>query len=199
MRVARVRAGAVPIAPGEPRGLLLDTSGRLLVRDESMGIVSATYTAATSFVPAASATDAIILTGSATKIVRLKRIILCGSVAATPASSTVSVIRRTTAASGGTAVAATISKNVAASAAATAIVSHYTANPTPGTNGGVLRSSLVSWVVQGGLLDRVTFEFGNEWAEPATLVGTGEAFAIQLGAPTLNLCTHTLEWTEATA
>ena len=85
-----------------------------------------TYRAAASFTPFATAALTVVkLTGSASKTVRVKRILLGGT--ATALSNTLfKLIRVSAIGAGGTAVNPTVAKNDTASAAATAVATHYT-------------------------------------------------------------------------
>lgn len=85
-----------------------------------------TYRAAGSFTPLVTAALTIIsLKGSATKTVRVKRILLGGT--ATALSNTLfKLIRVSAIGAGGTGVNPTIAKNDTRSAAATAVATHYT-------------------------------------------------------------------------
>ncbi len=93
-----------------------------------------TYAAATAiFTPASSCTDAFIIGGSATKVIRILRLLFSGVCTTAQNISTVSVLMRSTANSGGTPVVATAVPLDSQSPAATALVQSYTANPTVGT------------------------------------------------------------------
>lgn len=85
-----------------------------------------TYRASASFTPQATgAVTVISLQGSATKTVRVKRILVGG--AATALSATLFTLRKTTAlGAGGTTVNPTVAKVDSSSAAATAVAAHYT-------------------------------------------------------------------------
>jgi len=98
-----------------------------------------TYRASASFTPQATAAVTVIsIQGSATKTVRVKRIIVGG--AATALSDTLFQLVRTSAlGAGGTTVNPTIAKLDTNSAAATAVVAHYTTTlKAAGTTVGVL-------------------------------------------------------------
>lgn len=100
-----------------------------------------TYSSAfIGLVPPASATDTVCITGSATKVVRVNRIVIGGS-AGTLVQLPVTVVRRATADTGGTAATTTANPGIttqiaardtgqATNASATAVLVAYTAVPT---------------------------------------------------------------------
>lgn len=98
-----------------------------------------TYRATASFTPFATAALALVtIIGSATKTVRIQRILI-GGVATALADTLFRLTRVSVIGTGGTVVAPTIAKNDTATAAATAVVQHYTtAAQSTGTVGSVL-------------------------------------------------------------
>lgn len=101
-----------------------------------------TYRASASFTPFATAALALVtIIGSATKTVRVSRILIGG--AATALADTLFRLTRVSViGTGGTVVAPTISKNDVNSAAATAVVQHYT---TAAQSTGTVVSALSHW------------------------------------------------------
>lgn len=102
----------------------------------NVGNQQLTYTAGfIGLVPAASATDVICLSGSATKTIALTRVQLSGS-AGTLVSLPITMVRRAALNTGGTPAsttanpANTIAKHDTLDATATAVPVSYTANPT---------------------------------------------------------------------
>lgn len=92
----------------------------------SVDSTRATYRASANFTPQPTAAVTIIsLQGSATKTVRVKRVML-GGVSTAVSSSVYQIVRTTALGAGGTAVAPTIAKLDTSSAAATAVAQHYT-------------------------------------------------------------------------
>ena len=90
--------------------------------------------------PASSATDVVCIAGSATKVVRVQRIVISGT-SGTLVTLPLIVLRRATADTGGTAATTTANPGVttqiasrdtsqAPNSAATAVLISYTANPT---------------------------------------------------------------------
>jgi hypothetical protein len=102
-----------------------DAAGNLIPA-HSLDSNQATYRFSGSFTPQATgAVTVISIKGSATKTVRIKRILLGG--VSTANAQTLFALQRTTAlGAGGTAVNPTAAKVDSASAAATAVVAHYT-------------------------------------------------------------------------
>lgn len=92
----------------------------------SQDSAQSTYRVAASFTPQATAAVTVIsIQGSATRTIRVKRILLGG--AATALSSTLFTLIKTSAlGAGGTTVAPTVAKVDSGSGAATAVVQHYT-------------------------------------------------------------------------
>lgn len=92
----------------------------------SMDSAMPTYRVAASFTPQATAAVTVLsIQGSATKTIRIKRVLLGGS--ATALSSTLFRLVKTSAlGAGGTVVTPTVAKLDSSSVAATAVVSHYT-------------------------------------------------------------------------
>lgn len=142
---------------------------------------SASYTAITT---AASATDFLTLTGSATKTIYL-RTIECGGVSTAAGTSTIALAKRSTADSGGTALtpSSTVGGQLvpmdSGDAAASATVVAYSANPTTGTLVGLVRSGkLNTGVTATGTAGLLTWNFGPENAKVATLRGTAQVLAL---------------------
>lgn len=101
-----------------------------------------TYRASATFTPFATAPIGLVtIIGSASKTVRIKRILI-GGVATALADTLFRLTRISVIGTGGTAVAPTIAKNDTNTAAATAVVQHYT---TAAQSGGTLVSVLSHW------------------------------------------------------
>jgi hypothetical protein len=104
----------------------------------------ATYSAVvTGLAPAASATDFLTLTGSASATVRLTEI-SCSGVSTAAATQSIVGVLRSTADSAGTATTPTVVAADQNSPAASAVVKGYTANPTTGTLIGNIRGGFLS-------------------------------------------------------
>src|SRR5215472_10898373 len=100
-----------------------------------------TYSAAVSAINlgTSATTDVWTITGSASKVIRVLRMTISGTIATTAVNFDVSVIKRSTADSGGTPAAATVTPYDANDAAGTATVNSYTGvGPTAGTTVGTV-------------------------------------------------------------
>ena len=94
-------------------------------------------------VPQTGVMDAVCISGSATRIVRIKRITVSG-IDATAQAVGVSLVKRTTANTGGTSTSPTPGALDSTSAAPTASLKAYTVAPTPGTLAATLRSQVIA-------------------------------------------------------
>ena len=156
-----------------------------------------------NFTPAATATDVFTLTGSATKNIRIRRIVVDGIKTAT-SHEVVQVIKRSTANSGGTSTTPAAVPHDSTNAAATAVARAYTANPTLGTAVGTMLAKRVVFkattpanaqsVGAGNIFDE---RFGDT-NQAIFLRGTGEVLAVNLNGVTLTggSITVTIEWSE---
>lgn len=161
----------------------------------------ATYAAAFTLTPAASATDFFTLTGSASKTARVSRV-SCSGTATASGTGTLVALKRSTATTGGTSSAATATAfdSNYPTAAATALT--FTANGTTGTLLGNLRNaSLVLTPPTSSIsVQPLAWDFGTRPGDQApTLRGTSEVFALNgagasFPAGTALLCNVT--WTE---
>lgn len=95
---------------------------------------------ATSIAVAVSATDIFTITGSATKTIAIKRISV-SAIATSPSNAIIQLIKRSTANTGGTSTASTAVPYDSNNGVASATVLAYTANPTTGTQVGILNST----------------------------------------------------------
>lgn len=159
-----------------------------------------TFSSTQRFVPAAAATDICTLVGSATKQIRLRRI-LFNMLASAIQSDPVAIVKRSTANSGGT--SASNNGNVpydSSNAAATAVFRIYTANPTTGTAVGLLADPYVTTgnLTTGGPPAGITeFKFG-ELGQAIVLRGVAQSVSVNLNALTYLTpeASCTFEWTE---
>lgn len=159
-----------------------------------------TYSAATSNISSAPlATDIFTITGSATKTIRITRIVIVGS-QTTTSTITILLIKRSTANTLGTSAAVTAVPNDSNSAAATATILSYIANPTLGTLVGNMRSRKV-FVATGASnanSDEFVSEFGTRNSQAIVLRGTNQVLAINLNGVTVSggNFNMSVEWTE---
>ena len=146
----------------------------------------------TALTPATSATDLVVLTGSATKTVRVLRWVCWGT--ATAAGNTVVTANvHNVADTGGTPVtAAKYSQLDQADAAPTATWAAYSANPTiPTQTAGALGSVTVMpmplYITVTGATPAsitVTYDSTASEAKPVVLRGVAQQFALNLGGVT---------------
>jgi hypothetical protein len=148
--------------------------------DMSPAAAFPTYMAATGpITPAATPTDIFQIGGSASKIIRVRRIFI--DVAQTSdGTNNWFLIKRSAANSGGTAVNATKIPLDSGDAAATAIVRHYTANPTPGAAVGNLLVRRVGSpsAGSGGYVPNgigLVIDFVKDFGRPIVLRGVAES------------------------
>jgi hypothetical protein len=156
-----------------------------------------TFHAAISFNPAASATDAIVVQGSATKTVVIRRIMLSG--VATAAGIKVSFIRRSTGDTGGTSSGVTPTAADTNDPTPTAAVSTYTVNPSglgTAVGGGILNLPLGVNPISVGTQDRMIIAFGDYGAKSLVVRGVSDFIAINLNATTVTTLYGDIEWTE---
>ena len=158
-----------------------------------------TFSANGTLAAAASATDICVLSGSATKTVKVRRVYFTGNATAV-SSLAVAVVKRSTAASGGTSTVLTqVPYDSQNGAGTVAVAETFTANPTVGTLVGVLAdvyytyNNLTTGVGQGPY----TFTFG-QLGQPVVLRGVAQSIAVNLGGATVagGVITCGFEWTE---
>lgn len=164
----------------------------------------ATYTASTTAKTAVAAGTAPFaqIFGSATKTIRVQRIVVTSTTGTAATYTDIVVTKRTAAGSGGTATTLTQVPHDSTSAAGTAtVVKLFTAAPTAGTGGGVIASRMVFAPITGTpatIVQPAIFDWSNAEAEAPVLRGTGEGLEISTGTTTTNAPTVTVEitWTE---
>lgn len=162
-----------------------------------------TYSATiAALAPAASATDFFTLTGSATKTVWVHAA-GCSGISTAAAIANVAALKRSTANLTGTSTAPTAVPYDSTSAAATATVLAYTANPgTLGTLVGIVRGGrLATDAAATGTTapGAVEWRFGDVWTQPVVLRGIAQVFAINGNAASFAAgasLTCWVEWSE---
>jgi len=160
----------------------------------------ATYSAAiTALIVASAATDIFTIYGAANTKVRILRLGISGT-ATSATEMNIQVMKRSTAPSGGTSTNPVKVPFDSGDAAASATVNAYTANPTVGTNIGMIRSVklAVNATATPGKSD-VVFDFGKN-GKPVTLLSASEGMAVHLNAATVSGAEFNIwvEWTEST-
>lgn len=173
-------------------------------------IAKTTYSAAfIGLVPAASVTDFLCISGSATKTVRLQNIKLSGT-AGTLITIPVTLLRRVSLDTGGTAAsttanpANTISKRDVGYPTATAVPISYTANPTINDTSPTYIDSVnltLGTTAAATVVVPAYFDFAKDNENlllPPTLVGTAAQMCVNGNAtsPSSGLLTGSITWTE---
>jgi hypothetical protein len=194
--IAGVVFNAAAPAPttGQAMASQADSAGSAYVNIEGR---KATFgVGAAQFTPAATPTDFLVIQGSASKTVRIVRIIL-GAVATAAGQVPVSISRRSTANTGGTSAGLTPGKYDTNSAASTAVFTRYTANPTAlGTSVAGLGTFSVACPLSGG---NTILDFGSRPGGCIVLRGTADFIVLNGSGATLPTGTAfsiTVEFTE---
>ncbi len=190
-------ATALVTATGELPGVVASTDNTLAnakylqvdsvrsLATYNAGSTRASYSAIVQgLAPAATATDIFNIKGSGTKTVKITQLSISGT-AATAISPSVQLIVRSTANSGGTSSTPTIVKHDSNNAAATAVVTAYTANPTLGTTVGAIRSRKVAFPLTGTIGTDGGWDFGVRPSQPIVLRGTAESVSVNLSSATV--------------
>lgn len=155
--------------------------------------------AAASVTLATSPTDVFTLTGSSTKVVRVRRVVITGTCTSVSASHVI-LIKRSSANSGGTSTATTAVPLVSSSPAATATALSYTANPASlGTTVGNLDARRGFFPASTAYQHFTTeIEFTSSVFQPITLLNANEVLAVNFAGVTITggSISCTFEWTE---
>jgi hypothetical protein len=137
------------------------------------------------FTPPATPTDMIVMQGSSTKTVKILKITLY-STQTTAGNNAFFLIRRSAANTGGTPTTTTARALDTNNAAATAVFTNYTVNPTAlGASAGTLDVPYISTLVPGGAIQPFVWDFTNNQGEPLTLRGTSDYLVINFNGATL--------------
>jgi hypothetical protein len=154
----------------------------------------ATYSIGTSFVSNGSPSDIFVLQGSATKIVKIRRIYITQS-NATASNSELTFVRRSSADSGGIPATITPGKLDPNDAGATAVATTYTGIPSTGTLVATHRDVAFVASTDNSFVPSQLYEFGGLGSKAFVLRGSSDFFAISGGAGNSNT-RLTVEWTE---
>ena len=181
---------------------LADTLGRLQTSAFPMDGYKQTYrAAATTFSLPNTPTDGFTIYGSATKTIKVLKVMMSGTQGATSVV-TAELIKRSTANTGGTSTVVPSVPNDSANTSATATVRYYTANPTSlGTAVGTV-AGFRGIIPQGGTSSVLTSNCeiyrANTPAQALTLRGATEGLALNFNSITLtgNVMSIEVEWTE---
>ena len=154
--------------------------------------------------PVATATDVLVLTGSATKVIRVTKVEVVGT-ATTASIYDHYIVKRTTANTGGTSTNVTAAKSDSADDAQTAALALYTANPSAVGTGIAIeahKTYLSASATPGAAALPSSYEFGVRNDKAIVLRGTSESLAINFNGqavPTGASLYLSFEWTEDAA
>lgn len=144
---------------------------------------------------AATPTDVVTLSGSASKTVRILRVTV--SAIGVAASTDLALVKRTAANTGGTASTPTPAQHDSSDAAATAVLSQYSANAASLGTGINFRTQKLN-LNTAGSAGSLTWDFTSRNGKGMVLRGTTQFLAISfLNAPTApTSLNYDVEWTE---
>ncbi len=163
--------------------------------------VKATYSTGLQFTAANTATDIVTISGSATKTIRVLRVWLSG-IQTTGGIEEVIFYKRSAANTGGTLTGGIVLvPHDSNSAAATATVNAYTANPTTlGATIGPLAifRTQIPTATTTTTYNPLIVDYGNRPGQGIVLRGAGQLFTINLAGVTWagNVLDINIEWTE---
>jgi hypothetical protein len=158
-----------------------------------------TYDAAIAGVAvAASATNVFTIAGASGKVIRVRQVRVSGIQGSAAGVHNVLLYKQSSADSGGTSSSVTAVPTDSAFAAASATVLSYTANPTVGTQIGLLRADKFTALLSTGTSAQIqiVWRFGGPGV---VLRGTAEVLAVHFNAETwtaTNSCNFAWNWTE---
>lgn len=150
--------------------------------------------------PAVNPTDLLVIQGSASKIVRIKSIVLAGT-ATTATNVIVNIVRRSSANTGGTTTPIPAVSRDTGNDTSVAVVTLYTANPTTTGNlvGAIDGGRLNLAPAANGAIDRLIFQYTWQNDQAFTLRSAAEFLTINLGgvsSPGGGVLDVSLAWTE---
>lgn len=184
-----------------PADLNVNIYGGSMDADKSLQVttegIAATYgVSGVAITPAATPTDVVLLTGSATKTVRVKRVSISG-LATTTGTMDVALVKRT-AANTGTATNPSIALFDSNDGAASAVVSQYSANPSALGAGIAISDQKLNFGVAGSS-GTVVFDFATRNDKPIILRGVAQGLAINLNGqavPAGGTLSYSILWEE---
>jgi len=195
----RLQTVLTPVSSALPRALT--PLGNLKVALAESNITKWSYAACVnSLTPPATPTDMATITGSATRTIKVTRVVF-SSTQTTAGINTFFLVKRSTANSGGTSASVTAVPLDSTNPAATATVLSYTANPAAlGTAVGNVRASKLITPAPASLQNpEWIWEFDLLNTQPVTLRGTTQVLALNFNGAALpaglnvNVAFH---WTE---
>lgn len=168
-----------PVEDREQRKFVADPSGRVAINYYNADLRTQKYVASTNgFAIAATATDIARIIGSASKIIRVKKVIISGrTTSGSPVAVIIKLLKYSTANTAGTSVATPAVPLDSSNAVATAVVNHYTANPTLGTLIGNVATRSITFESRGAV-EILQLEFET----PIILRGVVEQLSVNFNA-----------------
>lgn len=151
--------------------------------------------------PVATATDVLVLTGSATKVIRVTKLSIVGTATAASIYDHY-IVKRTAANTGGTSTSVTPAQSDSTDAAQAATLRLYTANPSAlGTGIAVegAKTYLSAGATPGAAALPHVYTFGTRNDKAIVLRGTGESLAFNFGGQAVPAGANlylSIEWTE---
>ncbi len=140
------------------------------------------YSAAVHNLSNSSAGDIFCISGSSSKVIKVKGVRV-SAIASAGVNSAVSIIRRSTLNTGGSATPITVVPNDTNNPAATAVVTAYATAPTLGTQVGIVRSQKLPIGTTSSTSIAPTpalFQFSIYWDQPMTLRGVNQALCVDV-------------------
>lgn len=161
-----------------------------------------TYSAAIAglVVATVTPTDIFTITGSASKVIRVTRVIFSATKTVVGTIDLI-LLKRSTANSGGTSTTLTNVPHDSTNLAGTATVRAYTVNPVLGVLVGNICTT--KHFQSSAALDTESFriDFGGDRKQPVILRGTDEVFAVNLNMTAVSMLGNStdiaIEWTES--
>ena len=173
---------SVDVALHDSNGNALSDTNALIVRVAERPTYSA---AILGLATAMVSTDIFVITGSATKVIKIESITVSAT-RSTSSNTDIVLLVRSTDNSGGSFTTVTAVPHDSNNAAATAVVRAYTANPTTGTLVGNLRTEKTFFNSAGaGPSDRIEWTFRSEVNQRLVLRGTSQILALNLNGQTI--------------
>lgn len=151
--------------------------------------------------PVATATDVVVLSGSASKVIRVTKVSIVGTATAASIYDHY-VIKRTTANTAGTSTTPTAAQSDSSDPAQSATLRLYTANPSAlgtGVSVEANKTYLAAGSTPGAAALPVVYTFGTRNEKAVVLRGTSESLAINFGGQAVPAGASlylSIEWTE---
>jgi hypothetical protein len=185
-------------APGFFVPLSLNTLGAL--RTELLISSKPTYSASiVSLTPPATPTDMVVISGSATKTIRVTKVELSATQTLS-GTNNFFIVLRSAADSGGTSSTLTNIAHDSNNAAATSVVKSYTANPSLGAAVGTLRAIKMFTPAPGTLTTPYIFDFTNDGIDQGIVLrGTAQQLSLNFNGAALPgglSITCNIDWSE---